>query len=116
MPKRKHRGVCPLCERTATLTRDHVPPVGIFLDPKPDNLITVKTCADCNSSTKLDDEYFRIMVAAAIDPGPAQSRLWDQKIKGSTLLRSPGLGAALRRGQWRTILLTTQVPVTIGNS
>ncbi len=97
MPKKKmtHYGACPLCGREAVLTRDHAPPDGIFLPPKPSNLITVRTCADCNEGTKLDDEYFRICLTPGPNPSPAQWRLWNEKVMGSTLSRSPRLQSRL---------------------
>lgn len=95
MPKKKHYGSCPLCGREALLTRDHAPPDGIFLSPKPNNLITVRTCADCNEDTKLDDEYFRLCLAPGTVPTSAQWRLWNEKVMGSTLSRSPKLRSHL---------------------
>jgi hypothetical protein len=94
MAKRKYHGQCPLCGREATLTRDHVPPDGIFLPPKPNNLITVRTCRSCNEGSKLDDEYFRICAAVSWSPSEAQWRLWNEKVMGS-LQRSPKLNAML---------------------
>lgn len=91
MPRKKRYGPCPLCGREALLTRDHAPPDGIFLPPKPDNLITVRTCAECNEGTRLDDEYFRLCLAPGPAPTLAQWRLWDEKVMGSTLSRSPKL-------------------------
>lgn len=64
MSKAKNNSICVFCGRSAT-TRDHVPPKGIFPDPKPSDLITVPACDLCNSKTKLDDEYFRWLVATA---------------------------------------------------
>jgi len=62
MGKQKEKSVCVFCGDPAT-TRDHVPPKGVFPDPKPSDLITVPACDSCNSDTKLDDEYFRWLVA-----------------------------------------------------
>ena len=62
MGKAKNQKICVFCGGSAK-TRDHVPPKGIFPDPKPTDLITVPACASCNSKTKLDDEYFRWLVA-----------------------------------------------------
>jgi hypothetical protein len=94
MPRKRY-GVCPFCGKQALLTRDHAPPSGIFLSPKPNNLITVRTCRACNEGTKLDDEYFRLCLAPAPNPSPAQWQLWNTKIIGSTLTHSPKLRANL---------------------
>ena len=95
MPRRKYRGLCPVCQKEALLTRDHVPPDGLFLPPKPSNLITVRTCRECNDGSKLDDEYFRICLALGPNPSREQWRLWSEKIMGSTLTRSPKLRSQL---------------------
>lgn len=42
-----------------------MPPKGIFPKPRPTNLITVPSCGNCNGDTKLDDEYFRLIVSLA---------------------------------------------------
>lgn len=42
-----------------------MPPKGIFPKPRPANLITVPSCGNCNGNTKLDDEYFRLIVSVA---------------------------------------------------
>jgi hypothetical protein len=51
---------CAFCGADGVLTRDHIPPKGIFAKPRPDNLITVQACTKCHSQqTSRDDEYFR---------------------------------------------------------
>lgn len=51
---------CAYCGHVGMVTRDHVPPKGIFPKPRPANLITVPACRDCHSQqTSRDDEYFR---------------------------------------------------------
>jgi len=62
MCQNKPKESCVFCGSRAS-TRDHVPPQGIFPDPKPTDLITVPACDVCNSASKLDDEYFRWLVA-----------------------------------------------------
>jgi hypothetical protein len=49
---------CVFCGDPAT-TRDHVPPKGIFLKPRPPNFITVPSCGPCNHGAKVRDEKFR---------------------------------------------------------
>ncbi|MGD9109659.1 MAG: hypothetical protein PVG93_01845, partial [Phycisphaerales bacterium] len=61
MPRPKNK-LCCFCGNPAT-TMDHVPPDGIFPDPKPTNLITVPACSKCNKSSSKDDEYFRTIIA-----------------------------------------------------
>ena len=51
---------CAYCGDVGTVTKDHVPPKGIFPKPRPANLITVPACPKCHSQqTSRDDEYFR---------------------------------------------------------
>jgi hypothetical protein len=54
-------GECAYCGAVGKITRDHVPPKGIFSKPLPDDLITVPACPRCHSDeTSKDDEYFRL--------------------------------------------------------
>jgi len=56
-------GECVYCGAIGPITRDHVPPKGIFSEPRPDNLITVPACSQChNSDVSKDDEYFRLIL------------------------------------------------------
>jgi hypothetical protein len=73
------------------ITADHVPPKCLFPDPKPTNLITIPACKICNESSKLDDEYFRVCVLTNPDPSPIGWKIWDKKVIGSSLERSPPL-------------------------
>ena len=59
----RRRGVCAICGRIAALTRDHLPPKGLFDSPLPVDLLTVQACASCNGQSNGDDEYFRNMIA-----------------------------------------------------
>ena len=52
---------CAYCGAAAAETVDHVPPKGIFSQPRPSNLITVPACKQCHDEqTSRDDEYFRL--------------------------------------------------------
>jgi len=70
---------CYLCGKPAT-TRDHIPPQGMFPKPRPDNLITVPACYNCNNGRSLDDEYFRVVVSAGSDDSPQSLNLLRQRI------------------------------------
>jgi hypothetical protein len=66
MSARNRRGQCAYCGLHKKLTADHVP-AKLFLEPPfPTNLLTVPSCADCNSSFKADDEYTRTVLALDI--------------------------------------------------
>jgi hypothetical protein len=73
------RGECYLCGAPAT-TRDHIPPRGLFPQPRPNNLITVPACRSCNHDRSLDDEYFRDVVAAGSNDSPQSLNLLYQRI------------------------------------
>lgn len=97
--KGKREAVCVMCGRFGTVTREHVPPQGLFLKPKPTNMITVPCCAPCNDEYKKDDEFFRIYVAMGAEPDTKLYRLWKEKVIGSTLHNSPALQFVLAQGQ-----------------
>jgi hypothetical protein len=85
----KSGDVCYVCEAPAT-TRDNVPPGGVFLDPKPSNLIRVPACENHNCSRSKDDEYFRLVVATICADDPRAMQLFDGPVTRG-LSRRPGL-------------------------
>lgn len=84
-------GTCSICGKDAELTREHIPPKGLFINPRPKNTITVLSCKQCNNDTKLDDEYFRFWVTAGAHPDSKLSAVWKSKVVGSSFKRSPAL-------------------------
>ena len=89
--RRRARPTCFSCGGPAD-TRDHIPPKGVFPDPRPKTLITVPACAACNAASKLDDEYFRWLVATVGD----QTAESDQLIRERILPRFNDRPALLR--------------------
>lgn len=55
----KKEKFCVYCRSTKTLTNDHIPPKALFPKPRPNDLITVISCQDCNNLASIDDEYFK---------------------------------------------------------
>ena len=53
--------LCIYCQINPADTVDHVPPKGLFKEPRPVDLIIVPACSTCNNSFSKDDEYFRIL-------------------------------------------------------
>jgi hypothetical protein len=51
---------CVICNKRPAVTRDHIPPKGIFIKPRPDNLICVPSCHECNLGSSGLDERFRV--------------------------------------------------------
>ena len=76
---KQDKGECYLCGAAAT-TRDHIPPLGVFPEPRPADLITVPACCACNRARSLDDEYFRVVVAAGSQDSPQSIALLHQRI------------------------------------
>jgi hypothetical protein len=86
---------CFLCGSTKDLSKDHIPPKGLFKPPLPDDLYTVMACSKCNSSYSLDEEYFRVCVATQGYWNDTGKWIWDQKVVGSSFRRSPRLRKAV---------------------
>lgn len=95
VPSLKKVGRCSLCGEDRPVTREHVPPKNLFLAPRPRNTITVPVCERCNHSYHLDDEYFRVYVAAGAQPGTRLWRLWKEKVVSSSFVRGAGLKGRL---------------------
>ncbi len=59
---------CIYCNKENSIIEEHhVPPIGIFLNPRADNLIKVPVCKSCQDETKQDDEYFERIIKARRD-------------------------------------------------
>jgi hypothetical protein len=75
-PKNKF---CCFCGNPAT-TSDHIPSAGIFPSPRPQDLITVPACKECNEKTSLDEEYFIAAIVTAGSYSCSAEKLINQKI------------------------------------
>ena len=84
-----------MCANVGEVNREHVPPKNLFLKPRPTNTITVDLCVTCNHGYHLDDEYFRVYIAAGATPGTKLMDLWTQKVVGSSFVRGGGLKGRL---------------------
>ena len=81
--------LCVFCGSVAT-TKDHVPPKCIFPEDRRENLITVPACELCNSTTRKDDEYFRLIIAGVANDSSAAGEVLQYKILPGAEVR-PGL-------------------------
>jgi len=73
---RRCEQICAICGVAVATTRDHVPPKGIFAEPRPSDLVTVPACEACNADGSKYDESFRVHLS--LDVGtevPATQRL-----------------------------------------
>ena len=75
---------CYLCGSTEKLTREHVPPRGLFPKPKPGNLLTVPCCLPCNNKASRDVEYFRLATSTLINKNAQGTRAW-KRVVSSTI-------------------------------
>jgi len=85
MANRRDRSKCFLCGSDQQITDEHVPPKGIFAEPRPTNLITVPCCQTCNNSNSKADELFRLFVAGAVNRNHRGHELWNKKILPNTI-------------------------------
>jgi len=72
--KAKNIGNCAYCGKNGPLTRDHIPPKGLFAKPHPHDLITVPCCFKCNNAPSKDDEYFRLALSLRHDVDRSQAQ------------------------------------------
>ena len=79
--------LCYLCRRPNPGTRDHIPPKGIFEEPRPSNLISVPCCEQCRQGQHDDDEFFRLFVCGLFHRNESAARLWTKKVVPRTLKR-----------------------------
>lgn len=73
----KAKQMCVLCGVREATTSDHVPPKAIFPKPRPNDLITVPSCFDCNNTGSPYDEEFRVFLSLQLGmETPTTRRLW----------------------------------------
>ena len=93
--------LCIYCQAHAKETNDHVPPRGLFREPRPSNLITVPACFQCNNSFSADDAYF---LNLALDWGASETS--DGQAVVDKRLRS--MKREKDRNVWKSILRSFQ--------
>src|ERR1700730_6383431 len=70
--------MCAYCGIVPATTKDHIPPKGIFPLPRPDDLITVPSCVDCNHGASESDEAFRAYLSLHVGMDtPVTRQLWN---------------------------------------
>ena len=83
-------------------TVDHIPPKGLFPEPRPANLITVPCCYRCNQEHSGFDDQLRLLAASAIQRNSAGGVILERKVFGSTLAKKrqmPFVGSILHSMQ-----------------
>lgn len=73
---------CVYCAAVPGDTSDHVPPKSFFPKPRPNNLITVPACLQCNQRAGKDEEYFLATLMfseAGVTEGGR--KLWNERLR-----------------------------------
>jgi len=105
----KTRTTCAYCGARDPETKDHIPPKGMFPQPRPRNLITVPCCERCRAGSSEDDELFRTVVLSARET-------YDNK---NAQMLHPKLVRALRRPNgagFATLVRKSLTKVDIGTA
>lgn len=93
---------CVHCRKRPAVSRDHVPPKGLFQRPRPDNLIRVPACEDCDNGRTKDDEYLQHIYSfdyRADTNLSASNRRNSILAKFKDGIRTAALAALLRKGR-----------------
>lgn len=106
--------LCYLCGSQEDLTKDHVFPQSLFPKPKPQNLITLDCCRNCQDGYMEDEEYFRNMLSTSKDVYGTTSgkKLWDSKVLRG-LTRTQGIQRKTFE-KLKTVELKTEAGLFLG--
>ena len=102
--RKQKESTCAICGIKPATTREHVPPKGIFLTPKPSDLITVPACFDCNNSSSESDERFRLFLGLHV------ARFTKQ---GEQLFKEGIIPTAKHNNRYRKEILSNSEPVIL---
>jgi len=93
MRKKQKLRECVYCGNTDNITKEHIPPKNLFSLPRPNNLISVPCCQDCNQNASMDDEYFRAMLTMRIDTyeHPDVKKNWQKVLRSLKNPRKKGM-------------------------
>jgi len=73
---------CAICGKNPSTGKDHVPPQSIFPRPRPNDLITIPACDQCNNKSSGLDEIFKAYIGIIAGHGQEGARLFcDQTSK-----------------------------------
>jgi hypothetical protein len=90
--------LCAICGVREAVTKDHVPPRGIFVKPRPSNLIKVPACFTCNNDASDLDEQFRVYLGLHVggSGGPGEKLFKEEALR--TLKHNKNLQRKILRG------------------
>ena len=98
---------CFLCGATENLTRDHIPPKGLFPKPRPSNLYTVTCCEPCNNGASQEDEYFRVAASCLINAHPTGKGSFERVVESTLPSRRIAKQIAKLRANVEPVTLRT---------
>ncbi len=80
----KHRS-CAYCGGSENMTKDHVIPLCLFVQPYPLNLITVPSCLKCNGEKSRNDDFLRDLLTTDIygNQNPIAQQIFQDKVLSS---------------------------------
>lgn len=82
MKLKKKVQLCAICGIKPATTREHIPPSGIFLPPKPNDLVTVPCCFECNNGSSQMNERFQVFLSLITgDDSDTGKRLYHTKVE-----------------------------------
>jgi len=98
MPRPSDLRRCTYCGKLKKLGVDHVPPKSLFPKPRPNNLITVPACRECNEGESTHDEYFATALALnhELSSNPAVVGLRPKIERALAMPEKAGFSAAFR--------------------
>ena len=100
MAKGKEKsGECPFCGKWRVITVDHIPPKSLFPNPRPNNLITVPACKECNVDSSRDDEIFRTFMAIDIRFPQSAAQISEKALRGVKRAKYPVLIEAMKAAE-----------------
>jgi hypothetical protein len=87
--------LCAICGERDGTTRDHVPPKAIFPKPRPNNLVTVPACLECNNGASDNDDLFKVFLSLQAAGNNEIARKLFQEKTVRTLKRNQSLLALI---------------------
>jgi hypothetical protein len=90
------------------VTHDHVPPRVLFPKPRPNDLITVPACLECNRASSKDDEYFRLKICMSAQVKDNPDARWgrDEVFRSLERPQAGGLRASFLADTYKVDLVT----------
>jgi hypothetical protein len=98
---------CFLCGATDNLTRDHIPPKGLFPKPRPSNLYTAPCCGPCNNGASQEDEYLRMAASSLINAHSTGKVAFERVVESTIPKRRIGKHIDALRDNLEPIILRT---------